>query len=194
MSSPDAAAAAAPAIVTMGVCGSGKTVVGERLAAWLGVGFRDADEFHPRSNVEKMSAGIALTDEDRWPWLDAIAAAIRAAPRDAAVVVSCSALRRIYRDRIRRAAGRPVTFVFLSGARETLAGRMAGRKGHFMPASLLDSQLRLLEPPSPDEAAIEISVEQPVEAVVAAIIDRLRPPPPAGNFARPTGPASAPRA
>ncbi len=157
----------------MGVSGSGKTTVGEVLAKRLGVPFRDADEFHPKANVEKMKAGIPLTDADRWPWLDAIAAAIHATPEDEAIVVSCSALRRAYRDRILKGAGRPVTFVFLDGPRALLAERIGGRRGHFFPPKLLDSQLATLEPPAADEPAIKVSIDQSVDAIVAAIIDRL---------------------
>lgn len=154
----------------MGVSGSGKTTVGETLAARLGVGFRDADEFHPAANVAKMSAGTPLTDDDRWPWLDAIAAAIRETPPDRPVVVSCSALRRIYRDRIRAGAGRRVDFVFLNGSRDLLAERMKTRKGHFMPVSLLDSQIATLEPPTPDEEAIAVPIDIPVGAIVDRVV------------------------
>ncbi len=165
--------ASAPAIVMMGVSGSGKTTVGEALAARLGVPFRDADEFHPKSNVEKMSAGIPLTDADRWPWLDAIGAAIRDTPPDEGIVVSCSALKKVYRARIIRAAVRPVLFVHLDGSKALLAERLKGRKGHFFPPSLLDSQLRTLEPLSPDEPAIRVSIDQSVDQIVAAILDGL---------------------
>ncbi len=165
--------APAPALVMMGVAGSGKTTVGEALAARLGVPFRDADEFHPKSNVEKMSAGIPLTDEDRWPWLDAIGAAIRATPVDEGIVVSCSALKRVYRERIVKAAVRPVTFVHLDGSKALLAERLKGRKGHFFPPSLLDSQLKTLEPLQPDEPAIRVSIDQSVDQIVDAIVERL---------------------
>jgi len=166
--------ATAPALVVMGVSGSGKTTVGEVLGARLGLPFRDADEFHPQSNKEKMSAGIPLTDDDRWPWLDAIGAAIRDTPQSEGIVVSCSALKRVYRDRIIKAAVRPVTFVYLQGTKEVLEPRIEGRKGHFFPASLLDSQLATLEPPGPDEPAITVSVDQSPERIVAEIIGRLR--------------------
>jgi gluconokinase len=117
-----------------------------------------------------MSSGTPLTDDDRWPWLDAIARAMRDAPDG--VIVTCSSLRRVYRERLRAGAGRPVVFVFLSGSRETLAARLAARKGHFMPASLLDSQLATLEPPGPNEPGIvEVSLEPPVEVVVKAAIE-----------------------
>jgi carbohydrate kinase (thermoresistant glucokinase family) len=159
------------AIVIMGVAGSGKTVVGSALASRLGVPFRDADEFHPAANVAKMSSGVPLDDEDRWPWLDAIGAAIRDTP--GGIVVACSALKRIYRDRIIGVAGRAVTFVYLDGDRATLAKRLGGRKGHFMPASLLDSQLATLEPPAADENAIVASIEPPVATIVEDIVARL---------------------
>jgi gluconokinase len=171
---------AAPALVLMGVCGSGKTTVGKVLAKRLGVAYRDADEFHPPENVAKMSAGIPLHDDDRWPWLDAIAAAIRETPPAAQVVVSCSALRRIYRERIARSAERPVRFVHLHGPRDILAERMSRRTGHFMPVSLLDSQLALLEPPGPDEPAVQLSIELPVERLVTTLVDRLGVVGPAG--------------
>ncbi len=161
-----------PAIVVMGVAGSGKTSVGERLAARLGVRFRDADEFHPAANVAKMSAGIPLNDDDRWPWLDAIGAALHDAGADG-IVVACSALKRIYRERIAKAAGRPVSFVFLDGSLATLRQRIGGRRGHFMPASLLDSQLATLERPAADEPAVTVSVEPPLEQVVETAISRL---------------------
>jgi gluconokinase len=162
------------AVVVMGVSGSGKSTVGAALARHLGVVFRDADEFHPAANVTKMSAGIPLTDEDRWPWLDAIAAALAEAGREGrGIVVACSALKRVYRDRLRAAARRPLVFVHLTGSPTTLAKRMQTRQGHFMPASLLDSQLATLEPPSPDEGAITASVEQPVAKVVDAVLGQL---------------------
>jgi gluconokinase len=163
-----------PAIVMMGVSGSGKTTVGEALAKRLGVPFRDADEFHPRSNVEKMSAGVPLTDEDRWPWLDAIGAAIHDTPAEDGIVVSSSALKRVYRDRIVAAAGRPVVFVHLDGPKAVLAERLKGRKGHFFPPSLLDSQLATLEPLGADEPAIRVSIELPVDRQVDEIMQRLR--------------------
>jgi carbohydrate kinase (thermoresistant glucokinase family) len=157
----------------MGVSGSGKTTVGEVLAEKLGVEFRDADSFHPKSNVEKMSAGIPLTDDDRWPWLDAIGEALRDAPATG-LVVSCSALRRVYRERILKRAGREVHFVHLDGSKALLAERLKTRKGHFFPPSLLDSQLKTLEPLSPEEPAIRVSIDQTPAAIVAEIEGRLR--------------------
>jgi gluconokinase len=162
------------AVVVMGVSGSGKTTVGAALAQHLGVPFHDADEFHPAANVAKMSAGIPLTDEDRWPWLDAIGAALAKAGREGhGIVIGCSALKRIYRDRLRAAARRPLVFVHLTGSPATLAKRMHARKGHFMPPSLLDSQLATLEPPAPGEGAITVSVEPRVAEVVDAVLRAL---------------------
>lgn len=149
----------------MGVAGAGKTAVGERLARRLGVLFLEGDDFHPRRNVDKMASGVPLDDTDRRPWLDAIGAAIKHAPAQS-LVVACSALRRAYRERLSKAAGRPLVFLFLDGSRETLAARLAARRGHFMPPGLLDSQLTTLELPSPDENAVRISVEPPLDAVV----------------------------
>ncbi len=159
-----------PAIVVMGVSGSGKTSIGEGLAARLGLPLLEGDQFHPKANIDKMSSGTPLADDDRWPWLDAIAAAMRDAP--GGVIVTCSALRRVYRDRLRKSSGRPVLFVFLDGSKETIAARLAERKGHFMPASLLASQFATLEPPGADEPGIvRVSIDPPVAAVIAAALD-----------------------
>jgi carbohydrate kinase (thermoresistant glucokinase family) len=171
MTNTEAKAGRASAIVLMGVAGSGKSVVGAALAARLGVPFRDADEFHPAANVAKMSSGVPLDDNDRWPWLDAIGAAIR--DTHGGVVVACSALKRAYRDRIIAVAERAVMFVYLDGDRATLAKRLGGRRGHFMPASLLDSQLATLEPPAADENAIVVSIEPPAATIVDDICTRL---------------------
>lgn len=150
----------------MGVAGCGKSSVGEALSLRLGVPYRDGDDLHPPENVAKMRAGIPLTDEDRWPWLDRVAQVLT---REAPVIVGCSALKRRYRDRIRQAG--PVTFVYLQGSRDLIAGRMAERKGHYMPLSLLDSQFAALEPPGPDEA-ITVSIDQPLEAIVRDVLQK----------------------
>ncbi len=155
----------------MGVAGSGKTVVGEGIAERLGLPMLEGDSFHPEANVRKMSSGTPLTDADRWPWLDAIGAAIRDTP--GGVIVACSALKRAYRERLIAAAGRPLLFLFLDGSRETLAARIGGRKGHFMPAGLLDSQLATLEPPGPGERSIRVDIEPPVPEVVDAALAAL---------------------
>jgi len=157
-------------IVIMGVSGCGKSSVGAALSGALGIPYRDGDDLHPPANVAKMRAGEALTDADRWPWLDRVAGELA---RLAPVIVGCSALRRSYRDRIRAGAGGPVCFVHLAGSREVIAARMAARSGHFMPTSLLDSQFATLEPPGPDEAAITIDIDQPMERLVADVLRQL---------------------
>jgi gluconokinase len=161
------------AILVMGVSGSGKTTAGERLALELGWPFRDADSFHPAANVAKMSVGTPLTDEDRWPWLASIAAWIdegRTAgqPR----VVSCSALKRVYRRVL--LDGRPdVRLVYMQGDIDLIAGRMGRRTGHFMPPALLRSQFDTLEPPAPEEwpiiVPIELSPRRIIEHICAHI-------------------------
>ena len=161
------------AAVVMGVSGSGKTTVGEALAARLGWKFVDGDALHPPENVAKMHAGHPLDDVDRWPWLDAIAAQIdRWLEQETPGIVTCSALKRRYRDRI---AGRRVRvrLIYLEGSRELIADRLAGRRGHFMPANLLDSQFATLEPPAPDEKPIVASIDRPVAAIVDAIVTAL---------------------
>ena len=157
-------------LVVAGVSGSGKTTVGAMLAGRLNWTFADADDFHPAANVEKMHAGIPLTDEDRWPWLRAIAAWIdeRIAAGQSAVV-TCSALKRAYRDVL--VQGRPsVWLVFLSVDREKLRKRLATRHGHFFPQELLDSQLAAAELPGPDERAIVVTPADGPAAVVAEIV------------------------
>ena len=156
-------------VVIMGVSGCGKSSVGAGLAARLGLNYRDGDDLHPPENVAKMRAGMPLTDGDRWPWLDRVGQVLLA---EAPVIVGCSALKRVYRDRIRTAAGGPVTFVHLAGSQEVIAARMALRQGHYMPLSLLDSQFAALEPPAAEEA-ITVSIDQPLEAIVADILRQL---------------------
>ena len=156
-------------LVIMGVSGCGKSSVGAGLATRLGLNYRDGDDLHPPENVAKMRAGMPLTDADRWPWLDRVGQVFLA---EAPVIVGCSALKRAYRDRIRTAAGGPVTFVHLAGSQEVIAARMALRQGHYMPLSLLDSQFAALEPPTAEEA-ITVSIDQPLEALVADILRQL---------------------
>ncbi|WP_326568528.1 gluconokinase [Amycolatopsis rhabdoformis] len=154
-------------IVVMGVSGSGKTTVGEALAERLGVVYAEADAFHPQANIDKMTAGHALTDEDREPWLQAIARWI-AQHEETGGVVSSSALKRRYRDELR--AGGDVWFLHLHGDRALLAERMQARKGHFMPVTLLDSQLADLEPLQPDEPGRVVEITEPPAALVEAAL------------------------
>jgi gluconokinase len=156
-------------IVVMGVASSGKTTVAEALARQLNWPFRDADSFHPAANVAKMSAGIPLGDEDRWPWLEAIVAWVN--ERHAAGengIVTCSALKRSYRNRLRTTKA-AMQLVHLHGSREVLAARIAARKAHFMPASLLDSQLATLEMPGADEGVHTVSVDKEPNEIVAEL-------------------------
>jgi gluconokinase len=158
----------------MGVSGSGKTTIAANLAERLGWTFEDGDRFHPASNVAKMSAGQPLTDDDRWPWLQAIADEIdRVARNSGHVVIACSALKRAYRELL--VHGRDdVRIVFLDGSQALIADRIARRKGHFMPPGLLDSQFKTLEPPQADEHPITVSIDAPVEVIVENIVAQLR--------------------
>ncbi|WP_369239041.1 gluconokinase [Streptomyces sp. R21] len=143
-------------VVVMGVAGTGKTTIGPLLAARLGVPYAEGDDFHPQANIDKMTAGTPLTDEDRWPWLDAIGA--WAHDRDGlGGVVSSSALKRGYRDRL-RAAAPGIVFVHLAGDRALIEDRMSHRHGHFMPTALLDSQFATLQPLQADEAGVAVDV------------------------------------
>jgi len=159
--------------IVMGVSGSGKTTVAVMLADALGVAFLEGDDLHPRSNVEKMKNGTPLTDEDRWPWLRAIAARIdQWRAEDKAGVVTCSALKRAYRDIL--IGDRPeVRLVYLKGSHRLIHDRMAARHEHFMPVGLLDSQLATLEEPGPDERPIVVDVGGSPEQIVAEILRQL---------------------
>lgn len=157
-------------IVVMGVTGCGKSRIGSGLAAGLCIRWFDGDDLHPPANVEKMRAGIPLTDADRLPWLDRVAEVLR---YQAPVAVGCSALRRIYRDRLRQGAGAPVRFVHLAGDPALLAERLARREGHFMPPALLASQLATLEPPGPEEALI-VDIATPADALIAQLVQALQ--------------------
>jgi gluconokinase len=160
-------------VIVMGVAGSGKTTIGKALAAALGWAYGEGDTFHPPANVAKMANGTPLTDEDRWPWLDAIASwmADRIGEGRSAVV-ACSALKRAYRDRLRVAAP-DLRLVFLEVPRDELESRVAERSEHFFPRALLGSQLAALEPPQPDERAIAIPAALAPARIVAEVIERL---------------------
>lgn len=155
-------------VVVMGVSGSGKTTVGDMLAETLGLPYYDGDDLHPQANIDKMAQGIPLTDEDRWPWLQLVGEWL--AERPAGVVIGCSALKRSYRDAI-RAASPGVAFVHVHGTKELLRGRMEERPGHFMPASLLDSQFDTLEELDEDEIGQVFDVsDSPGQIVEAAAL------------------------
>ena len=158
----------------MGVSGAGKSTVGAALAQRLGAAFVDSDSLHPQANVAKMAAGNALTDEDRWPWLHLVGAEL-ASPHPDGIVVACSALKRAYRDAIRATAPSTV-FVQLNVELPVLQGRVAQRPGHFMPPSLLASQLDTLEPLQADEAGVTVSTQDGVGATVDRILTQLEQP------------------
>jgi len=155
--------------VLMGVAACGKSSVGAALAPALGAVYIDGDDLHSPENIAKMRQGTPLTDADRWPWLEAVGAALSAPGR----LVGCSALRRAYRERIMQAAAVPVWFIHLVGSRALIAQRMAARPNHFMPTTLLDSQFATLEPPQADEPAIAVNIDQPMPALVADIMAKL---------------------
>jgi gluconokinase len=162
------------ALVVMGVSGSGKSTIAEQLAARLNWTFEDGDRFHPASNVAKMSAGHPLTDEDRWPWLQAIADEIdRVCKVGERAVIACSALKRAYREVL--VHGRSdVRIIYLDGTEQLIADRLARRKGHFMPPGLLASQFKTLEPPADNENPVAVSIDASVDAIVDDIVSQLR--------------------
>jgi gluconokinase len=159
-------------LVVLGVSGSGKTTVGVLLAGKLGWPYAEADDFHPPANVAKMAAGHPLTDQDRWPWLQAVRAWIDARlARGDSGVVTCSALKRAYRDLL-RAPG--VTLVYLHGTHELIARRMAARHGHFFKSALLDSQFADLEEPTPDEGVVTVPIDGTAAEIAEAIVAATR--------------------
>jgi len=167
---PNNPADRATVIVVMGVAGSGKSTLAAALAARLGWPFQEGDELHPAANVAKMAAGQPLTDADRWPWLDAIAALIGgwlAAGRSG--VIACSALKQAYRRRL-AAAGPGVRFVYMAGDEALVRGRLEARRGHYFPASLLASQFADLEVPTPDEGAVAAPIELPTDGQVEQVL------------------------
>jgi gluconokinase len=161
------------ALVVMGVSGSGKSTIADKLAERLSWKYEDGDKFHPLSNVAKMSAGQPLTDEDRWPWLQAIADEIdRVCKARERAVIACSALKRVYRDILVHGRN-DVRIIFLEGTQELIAARLNLRKGHFMPPGLLASQFKTLEPPGADENPVTVSIDASVDAIVDDIVRQL---------------------
>ena len=157
--------------VVMGVSGCGKSTVGRLIAEALGARYAEGDSFHPPENVEKMRSGQPLDDHDRTPWLEAMAAAIRDwNARGETVVLACSALKRRYRDVLR--SGGDVRFIHLAGDKALIAARLAARKGHYMPPTLLDSQFATLEPPGADEA-ITVGIDASAETIASQALERL---------------------
>lgn len=168
-------------VVVMGVSGSGKTTVAQGVVDRTGWVFAEADTFHPRANIDKMASGTPLTDEDRWPWLHDLAAwmAEHAAKGEDAVI-TCSALKRVYRDVLTAdvaalGGGHRVVFAHLDGSAEVIADRLKGRKGHFMPASLLQSQIDTLEPLDPDEDGVHLDLTASPRQLIDQVLDKVAP-------------------
>jgi gluconokinase len=187
IAAPSARGLGPPVIVVMGVSAAGKTSVGRALASRLGVPFRDADDLHPPANIAKMAAGTPLTDDDRWPWLDRVGQALAAAGTSTpsssvatgdgtatGIVMACSALKRAYRDAL-RAHSAECVFVHLTAPRAVLESRIGSRSDHFMPSTLLDSQLDTLEPLVPGEAGVTIDVSPSVAEIVDEAVAALAP-------------------
>ncbi|BCH65042.1 gluconokinase [Agrobacterium vitis] len=157
------------AIIVMGVSGCGKSSIGEGLAKKLDVPFLEGDSLHPAANVEKMAKGTPLNDEDRWPWLQAIGDKMAAALREGqTIIVSCSSLKKSYRDLLREATGNLTAFIYLEGSKELLTRRMGERTGHFMPVSLLESQLATLESPKDEPCVVTVDIDRSIDAIVEA--------------------------
>jgi gluconokinase len=159
----------------MGVSGAGKTVVGHRLAEASGAKFIDGDDLHTDAARAKMASGHPLDDEDRWPWLDRIAAALdEGLSRNVATIVACSALRRVYRVRLRERVGGGLRFVYLKADRELMRARVAGRRGHYMPASLVDSQFATLEPPEGEADVVVMPADADLDAAIPRLAAELK--------------------
>jgi gluconokinase len=158
-------------VIVMGVSGCGKTTAGEALARHFRVPYIEGDALHPAANVAKMASGSPLNDDDRWPWLDKIGAALKS--HSGGAVATCSSLKKIYRERLRQTAGEGLRFVYLKCSKEVLEKRMQARKGHFMPPSLLASQLATLEEPSGEAGVVTVNGDAAHEAIMAEIISKL---------------------
>jgi gluconokinase len=172
-STPAANASEPAAVVVMGVSGAGKTTVGRALAERLGADFVDGDDLHSAAARAKMSAGHPLDDEDRWPWLDRIAGVMRQKLGARGVVVACSALRRAYRDRLRAGVGPDLRFVYLKASPDLMRARVAGRKGHYMPASLVDSQFAALEPPDGEADVVTMAADADIGCAIPELVAEL---------------------
>ncbi len=160
-------------IIVMGVAGCGKSSVGTRLAEALSLPYQEGDDLHPQANVAKMSAGTPLNDDDRWPWLDRIGE-ILAYHAASGIVLTCSSLKKVYRDRLRAAAGGKLAFVFLDGSKALLTQRMGSREGHFMPTSLLESQLATLERPDEETGVVVVNIDNTPEKITDLAIGGLK--------------------
>ncbi len=162
------------AVIVMGVSGSGKTSVAQMMAEKLGCRFVEGDKLHPAANIEKMEKGIPLTDDDRWPWLDVIGGELAGTVANSQdIVITCSALKKVYRERLRSAASGRLKFVFLTGDPKVLESRMGARTGHFMPASLLQSQLATLESPEGELGVVTVDIDADLDTIVEQALNGL---------------------
>lgn len=162
------------AIIVMGVSGCGKSSVARAVSEKLGYRFVEGDELHPEANVDKMTRGIPLNDEDRWPWLDKIGQVLHDAEINKnPVVLTCSALKRTYRERLRDATGGPVAFIYLKGSAELLNTRMGQREGHFMPLLLLKTQLETLEEPTGEPGVITVDIDETLDVICEKAVSGL---------------------
>ena len=159
--------------IVMGVSGSGKSTVASMLADAVGGIYLDGDDYHPKANIEKMSQGIALTDDDRWPWLELFAQAM--AKQSNKTIGACSSLTKSYRKHLTEAAGEPILFIYLDGSKELILERMSSRSNHFMPSSQLDNQFETLEKPDSSERALTIDISGNSEAVLSDLLKKLKP-------------------
>ena len=162
----------APHLIVMGVSGCGKSSIAKRLALRFGYPFFEGDELHCAANVAKMASGRPLQDEDRWDWLDRIADVLKESTNP--VAVTCSSLKRVYRDRLRERSGRKLLFIYLTAPYAVIAERMRSRADHYMPASLLDSQLAALEPPSDNELHVVVDVDASFDEIEASVLSRYK--------------------
>jgi len=169
-----------PALLVMGTAGSGKTTLARGLAERLGGSFIEGDDLHSTAAQAKMAAGTPLTDADRWPWLDAIAAALAKARRTGPAIAACSALRRSYRDRLRATLPDLIT-IYPEAGRRLIETRLAARRGHFFPPALLASQFAILEPPGEGEACITVPADQPSDVLIAEALARFTAQPPSSG-------------
>ena len=172
-STPSANVTEPVAVVVMGVSGAGKTTVGRPLANFLGADFIDGDDLHSDAARAKMTAGHPLDDDDRWPWLDRIAVALKKGRGGRGAVVACSALRRAYRDRLRAGVGPALRFVYLKASPDLMRARVAGRKGHYMPASLVDSQFAALEPPDGETDVVTMAADADLVSAIPEVAAEL---------------------
>ena len=161
-------------VVVMGVSGCGKSTVGAALSERMGKPFIDADDFHPQINLAKMSSGIPLGNDDRWPWLERVGKVLGEHCRfEGLVICACSALRREYREYLKKVANEPILFVYLNGSAELISRRLCVRSDHFMPSELLESQFAILQPPSIEENVLSVDIDRPVSKVIDHIYEQI---------------------